>query len=730
MKKNIVYALAKKEFFGFINSPMAYIITVPFLVISSFLYFRSALMLNEANLRPFFELLPWLFLLLVPALSMKLLTDERQQGTIELLFGHPILEAEIILAKFLGSLCFFVLILMTTFGLPITLLIFSKPDIGLLISQYLGAVFVGAAFLSIGLAVSTYVKNATASFLLAASISFCLILVGLDFFTIMLPWPINKIAQQLSITTHMNSLARGLLDLRDVLYFLTLTSLFLINSIIKLSTRKTAENKKIETRLNFIFFVILILGISLNVFMLKFPWRIDLTKQKLFTLSKGTKQTLKKLPEEVNLTLYVSKDLPAPIQPTLKQVEDLLKDYQRYGQKIKLETIYLGSSQEAAEQALENNIQEITFNQMSTGKFEVQTGFLGLTVKYKEKTESLPFIQSADDLEYQLTRRVRKLTSDKEKIIGFTNFTMGQNQYIKEALGTEYTIKDITLETEEEIEELSALIIIDDGLGEQATAAGILKNFLTNNGKALVLSDGINVNPQVLSTTKSKSKILETLSEYGITVNKDLVYDLQLNETISLGQGGLRYFLPYPFWLKSLVVNDNLPSLKGIESVTLSWPSSLKLEQKENISLNKILETSKNAGQQKDNFTLAPQEVRSLTWKQSENIPLGATAERGEARLAVIASSSLIEDQFIQNSPSNLALAINLVDWLAMDKALASIPHKSGINNPFQFTNPNQPAMVQYGNIAVPPILIILFAAYWLRRRKNLTLRKYLTTSI
>jgi ABC-type uncharacterized transport system involved in gliding motility auxiliary subunit len=205
-----------------------------------------------------------------------------------------------------------------------------------------------------------------------------------------------------------------------------------------------------------------------------------------------------------------------------------------------------------------------------------------------------------------------------------------------------------------------------------------------------------------------------------------LVYDLQLNETISLGQGGVRYFLPYPFWLKSLVVNENLPSLKGIESVTLSWPSSLKLEQKENISLNKILETSENAGRQEDNFTLNPQEVRSLTWKQSENIPLGATVEKGETRLAVVASSSLIEDQFIQNSPSNLSLAINLVDWLAMDKALASIPHKSGINNPFQFTKPNQPAIAQYGNMAVPPILIILFAAYWLRRRKNLTLRKYI----
>jgi len=725
IKKGIVLALAKKEFLGFINSPLAYIIAIPFLIISSFLYFRSALVLNQANLRPFFEFLPWLFLLLVPALSMRLLTDERQQGTLELLFSHPILEAEIIISKFLGSLAFLSLILLATLGLPITLLLFSKPDIGLILSQYLGALFLGSAFLSIGLAVSTYVKKPTASFLLSASISFGLVLAGMDLVTIMLPSPINIIVQQLSITNHMNSLSRGLLDLRDVLYFLTLTFLFLLLSIIKLSHRKSIENKKIKARLNFVFLLILTIGISFNAFMIKFPWRIDLTKQKLFTLSRGTKQTLKDLPEEINLTLYVSKDLPGPIQPTLKQIQDLLKDYQRYGTKIKLETVDPGTNQEAATQAQENGIQEITFNQMSTGKFEVQTGFLGLTIKHKEETEVLPFIENADDLEYQLTRTIRKLTSEQEKIIGIASFTMGQNQYLQKVLGTEYTIQNITLEKEEELENLNALIIVDDGLTEQATAAGILRNYLANNGKALVLTSGVNVSPQILTTTKNQSEVSKVLSEYGITLNQDLVYDLQLNETISLAQGGVRYLIPYPFWLKALVTSSDFPVIKDTESVTLSWPSSLKLEQKEGSSLKKILETSKNAGFQNDDFTIAPEQVRSITWKKSENIPLGAVVEKNETKLAVVASTSLIEDQFVQNSPSNLNLAISLIDWLAMDDALASIPHKSGASNPFRFTNPGQPSLVQYGNVIIPSVVLALFAAYWLRRRKNLTLRKY-----
>jgi len=120
MKLNLIKRIAKKEFLGYINSALAYTVIVPFLLLSIFIYTRTALVGGEASLRPYFELLPWFLLLLAPALSMKLLTDEHRSETLELLFAHPISELEIVLGKFFGALSFYVIILLTTMGLPLT----------------------------------------------------------------------------------------------------------------------------------------------------------------------------------------------------------------------------------------------------------------------------------------------------------------------------------------------------------------------------------------------------------------------------------------------------------------------------------------------------------------------------------------------------------------------------------------------------------------------------------
>src|SRR3989338_1595891 len=147
MNKNNIITIAKKEFFSFINSALAYTIIIPFLLISTFLYLRAVLAAGEATLRPYFDLLPWFLLLLAPALSMKLLTDEYKSNTLELIFAHPINELEVLLGKFIGALAFYICILLLTLGLPLTILIYSKADPGQIIGQYIGALFIGATFL-------------------------------------------------------------------------------------------------------------------------------------------------------------------------------------------------------------------------------------------------------------------------------------------------------------------------------------------------------------------------------------------------------------------------------------------------------------------------------------------------------------------------------------------------------------------------------------------------------
>lgn len=724
MKTNIIIRLAKKEFFGYINSPLAYTVIVPFLLLSIFIYTRTALVGGEASLRPYFELLPWFLLLLAPALSMKLLTDEHKSETLELLFAHPISELEIVLGKFLGALTFFAVILLTTIGLPLTLIAYSRPDIGQLIGQYIGAIFIGATFISIGIAASAYVKNAISSFLLGASISFILIIIGLDFVTQMLPFPFSRVAAELSVLTHGENIARGLLDIRDVFYFLTITGAMLAIAITKLSERKTTESPTEAKKLKLALGLILGIGIISNVILSSYPVRVDLTQGRLFTLSGGTKQTIKNLDDITTITVYASRELPAQMQLVARDITDLLKDYEKLGSNVKVRFVDPQADQQAAQEAQQAGIREVQFNSVGSGKFEVQAGVLGIALRFGDKTESIPFISDTSDLEYQLTRRIRKLSGSKDTVIGLYKNGFSQNQILDELLGTQYKTETVAVDATDKLKDLSALIVIDDG-SQESTASAMIKNYLNQNGRVLLLANGVSVSPQSLSAQKSSSSIPSLLSDYGVTLNNDLAYDLQLSEVLNFSdQSGQRYLSQYPYWLRALPASDTFSPLATVKSISLGWPSSLTLTSKEGITQKTLLTTGVNAGKTEGSFNISPQSVKTLT-PNAKEIPLAALIEKGETRLVVVSSSTLADDQFLQNNRDNVAFLSNTIDYLAADKDLAAIPSKSSGRAVFEFKSPTDILFVQYGNLLIPPIVVIAFAVFYLRRRKQLTQRVY-----
>src|SRR3989338_11299253 len=167
-----ILTIAKRELTYFINTPVAYIVTVAFLIPSYFLFWRQTLMANEASLRGFFSLLPWFLLLVIPALTMRAMAEERRQNTVELLLAHPIKEWEIVVGKFLGVWGFYLIILGLTLSLPFTLMNWSNLDTGVLIGQYVGAILLGGAMAAMGILVSNWFNQAITAFLVAAGIGF------------------------------------------------------------------------------------------------------------------------------------------------------------------------------------------------------------------------------------------------------------------------------------------------------------------------------------------------------------------------------------------------------------------------------------------------------------------------------------------------------------------------------------------------------------------------------
>ncbi len=730
-----ILTITKKEFLGFINSTTAYLLIVPFILISFFLYFRQAFISNQANLRAFFDFLPFILLFLAPAISMRTFAQEQRNKTLEVLFAHPVTELDITLGKFLGSLAFYGTMLLATISLPITILLFAKPDMGVIISQYLGALFIGGAFLSIGIATSTLVASQVSSFLLAAAVNFLLILVGFDIVLLSLPSALGAFVSQLAILPHASNISRGALDMRDLLYFVTIVGIALTIATIKLSARKIAESQIARQKLYMALGLVVAFGVITNIFMYSYPIRIDLTTNKLFTLSKGTRTTIGNLPDLVTITLYSSNNLPGTVESTVRQTKDVLRDYHRLAKgKIKLVEKHPDINPEDKTAAVNDGIQEVQFNTLSNNAFAVQAGYVGLSLQYLDKKETIPFIQNASELEYQLTRLVRKMTTDSLPILAlYTQPTItytGQQAAIntlRSVLRDQYDIRDLDLSQPEASISGKAVMVYGLNSAMGATASAKLKTFIAEGGNALLLLDNHTVNPQ-LGTAPSYTVGIEDMlaNDFGITVNQDLVYDLRLNEIITLQSGNQQYLLPYPFWLKSLPGESKKIPLGTIGSVTLAWPSSFTLTQKENVVQEQLLITSKNAGSQQGTFQIAPEKLQASDFKvDGQEKPLGVFASNTKSTLIVIGDSDFITDQFVQNAPVNLQFANLLIDTVAADEIMATVTQKSGDNPIFIFDSASQAQLVQYVNLLGVPIVIGVFGGWWLLRRKKMYQRTY-----
>jgi ABC-2 type transport system permease protein len=723
MTKSPTLSIAKKEFTGFLNQPTGYILTIPFIIISYFLYFRTALLAGEATLRPFFNLLPWFLLILGPAVTMKSLAEESRLGTMETLLSNPINEIQIVVGKFLGNFAFLTLALLLTLSLPISLTFFSQPDPGIFASQYISAVFLAAAFTATGIAASSLTKHQVSAFLAALGINFLLLLSGLEIVYISLPSPLNFVAIQLGVLTHTQSLARGLIDLRDISYFLTLTTVFLAIAVIKLLQRKTVEHPRLQTQTYIGLALIILIGLAANYLLQSLPARIDLTHNHQFTLSSATKNYLGQLPDLVTVKLFTSQSLPAPMQLVNRDTQDLLKDYQRFAKgNLQVVVIHPDTDPQVASQAQSLGIAQVQFNTMGNSKFEVEQGYLGLAVQYANQTETIPFLQNTDNLEYRLTRLIAKLTGNTQKQIAFFSgsqaLTSSDLSGLTTQLQTQYQTTLSSLDSPDTPPNFDLLIVAGPQQPLSATASATINQFLENGGKALILADGVQVNPQFQTATAANLSLDSLLSPYGLQLQSDLVYDLELNNTVRLTNQYQMYFLPYPFWPR-VIPNQDFTPLADIPSVSLAWPSSVNFTDNDQLSGTPLLTTSDQGGHQTDNLSIAPDQ--QLTPQGAQTLAYAVENQTNHSRLVLVGNSNFATDQMAQSHPENISFISNSVDWLIGDPALAGIPSRPQQVTLLQFSDPTQTLLFHYGNLLGIPLLVGAYGAYRLYQRRRYT---------
>ncbi|MDR0330570.1 MAG: ABC transporter permease [Chitinispirillales bacterium] len=236
---NTVAAIFKKEFASYFISPIAYVFIIVFLVGTNFMYFQPFFLINQADMRNYFGLLPWVFLFFVPAITMRGWAEEKKSKTMELLLTWPVSDTEVVLGKFLASLAFLATAVALSATIPITLFIIGNPDPGPIVGGYAGALLMGAAYLAIGLWVSSHTENQIVAFILAWVAMFALMIIGHPVVTLKIPSALVPLFSNLGLFTHFESIGRGVIDSRDVMYYLSMTGIFLFLNTQSLGRRKS-----------------------------------------------------------------------------------------------------------------------------------------------------------------------------------------------------------------------------------------------------------------------------------------------------------------------------------------------------------------------------------------------------------------------------------------------------------------------------------------------------------
>ena len=619
--KNIK-AVFKREFKAYFDSPVAYVFLTGFLVLVGFLTFAVTFFYErrQADLGPFFFWHPWVYLLLVPAATMGLWADERRNGTAEMLLTLPMTVTEALVGKFLAAWAFLGIALAATCPIVFTAGYLGSPDWGVVVTGYLGSFLMAGAAAAVGVFASTLSRSSVVGFVVSLAMLLVLMIIGFD--PVIgavagwgVPTAITDAVAGCSLLTHFESVRRGVVDLADVGYYFGVIVLMIA------AAKTVTDGRRGASRGVLSLVVLAVIVVAADVILANLPLRRDLTAERLYTLSDGSKAVLGKLDKDVTFKYYVSSsaaDMPMALKTYAAQVENLMKEYVRAsGGRLELEQYDPKPDSDAEEWAQRYGIEPQTVNPFGSPVY------FGVTAVCDDREETLGVLspKTQTTLEYDLTRLVTRVAWPERPVVGVMTSLDGvlggqMNPYMMQMgqrppqgwaafseLAKDYDVRAVATDSEKIDDDVKTLVLLHAKELSDKTLYAI-DQFVLRGGRLVACVDPFSIKDMLASREKQNpmmggmggdgpSTLGKLFDTWGVRFEPGrLVCDLAASTKLGNGQGGAE---DNPAFLSLGERNFDAGDLlvRGLSNVMFPFAGALAFEKKESeIVFTPVITTS------------------------------------------------------------------------------------------------------------------------------------------
>lgn len=608
-----MFSLYRKELKQFFGSLVGYLAIITFLLLSSlFLWvFPGVYNIPEsgyATLEPFFNLAPWLYLFLIPAITMRLFSEERRTGTIELLLTRPLSDFQIVFAKFLAAFTLVVFTLVPTLIHFLAVWQLGNPvgsiDTGSTWGAYFGLFFLAAIFVSIGLFASANTDNQIVAFISAMALSF-VFFVGFEFIGgTSIPHFLEKIFTWLSINEHFASVSRGVIDLGDTMYFLGVTLFFLMLSMISIRRVRISGQKlwKLGLYAGMVFIFFFVLSESLRL-------RIDLTSDKRYTMTPAAREIAASIQSPVTVELYLAGELQPGFRKLQQEIIGKIGDLDRYSGspvRVVIKDPYEESTNANRNQYFEElaakGVLPTDVRQRTEQGTITRLIFPGAIIRMDGSETAVNFLKhnpgfsaevnlnhSVESIEYELVSAIRQLAITKKPSLAFLQGHDELNPYeVRDLTETVSALFDVSFVSVEDLETIGdppdILVIADPKLSFTEKDKYFLDQTFMGGSHLVWLIDPVQVSLDSLSrgmmtlAFPRDLNLNDLLFNYGARINTDLIQDVVCQQILvnTAPSTNRPEFTPQPWYYSPLLTpSDEHPIGRHLNLLMSEFVSSL-----------------------------------------------------------------------------------------------------------------------------------------------------------